>query len=75
MPKALKVCHQSNPNQCILDDDIGRGELQLTSGLFECWWTRCCGALEKEPGKSLPHTFSFGVADMARDQQETTKQC
>ena len=30
------------------------------------------GCSKKDPGKSPPCMFSFGVADMARDQQETT---
>ena len=29
------------------DDDIGRGELQPTSGAIELGRTRCCGALEE----------------------------
>ena len=29
------------------DDDIGRGELQPTSGAFELGRARCCGALEE----------------------------
>ena len=30
------------------------------------------GRSKKEPGKSPPCMFSLGVADMARDQHETT---